>query len=68
MTTHRYTLYKNGQEIIHGLKRSTFLQTFDAMRRKSPDKCGMMGMGNDLLFTAGKDMYYLKACHLRVVS
>lgn len=54
------TLYKNGQEIISGLKRTTYIQTFENIRKKNPAQCRLLTAGNDLMFVAGDDRYVLR--------
>lgn len=50
-------LYKNGKLIIYGLKRKTYLQTFELLRRKATGKVSFMGRGQDMFFSDGNDFY-----------
>lgn len=58
----RYTLYKNGQPIIYGLGRSTYLHAFESIKRNAQalnKTVSMFGAGMNLWLVTGDDTYKL---------
>lgn len=54
------TLYRNGQEVIRGLRRETYIRTFELLRQKQPEKCSFGMCGGATVFTCGHDTYVLR--------
>lgn len=57
------TLFKNGNEIIHGLKRKTYLLALEGIKRKAFNEnkpVSMIGHGKDLCIMIGDDRYVLR--------